>query len=199
MRDFILTGGPDIRKYSLFMPIDRRTLHEWVAASADGATRARLYGAPHGTRVTAVAADLMDSFATASVVPVDQDQSWSINVEVLDPEHVRLAIFSETRDNVESPVLGPRQLRWLQLYWAAPDDEAAAFQSLAEIEPARAVEIYLNGFELKGQADGERRRLKAPEPSWLAPALERGDTPTRERAIAAVGMSRSSSVAPHAQ
>ena len=178
------------------MPIDRRTLHEWITASSDAATGTRLRGAPPGTRVTAVAADLMGSFVTSSVVPDDQERSWSVNVEVLDQDHVRLAVFAKNRDNVDSPVVDPRQLRWLRLYWAAPDDEAAAFQALAEIAPALAVEIYLNGFELKGQADDQRRRLKSPQPFWLAPVLEHGDMPTRERAIAAVGLSRSNSVAP---
>ncbi len=193
-----IVGGPDTRKYSLFVPIDRRTLHEWTGAHAAGAAGARLYGAPSGTLVTSVAADLSGSFVAASLPLQEEERSWSVNVEVLDPEHVRLAIFSKNRNNVDSPMLGPRELRWLKLYWAAPEDEAAAFEALAEVAPAAAVEIYLNGFELKGQADSERHRIKAPQPSWLAPVMEHGDRPTRERAIAAVG-SRSGSIARQGQ
>lgn len=199
MKGSRIVGGPDTRKYSLFVPVDNRTLHGWTGAPPDADTRGQPDRAPSGTCVTAPAPDLIDSFVTPSVVPDDRDQSWSIDVEVLDPESVRFPMRAKDRQNVDSPVLGPREMRWLKLYWAAPEDEAAAFLALAEIAPAKAVDIYLNGFELKGQADSERRRLKGPQPAWLAPVLEQGDRPTRELAIAAVGVSRSSSIAPQGQ
>ena len=189
-----ILGGPDIRRYSLFLPVDRRTLHDWSRVPANTSTRGQPYRAPSGTCVTALAPNLTDSFVTSSLVPVDRDQSWSINVEVPDSEHVRLAMRAKNRHDIDSPVLAPRDLRWLKLYWAAPEDEAEAFLALAEIAPAHAVDIYLNGFEIKGQAS-ERRRLKAPQPSWLTSALEHGDKHTRERAIAAIGVARFSLLA----
>jgi hypothetical protein len=187
MRGQAVVGGPDTRHYSLFVPIDRRTLYEWIGAAGSGCSEVHLFGAPPGTCVTTGAFGLADSFVARPAVPEGEERSWSVNIEVLDPDHVRFAIFARNRCDVESPLLGPRDLRWLELYWAAPEDEGEAFQALAEIAPADAVEVYLNGFGLAGQPEGPRRRLKNPKPFWLTPALERGDRRTRERAITAIG------------